>query len=143
KAVPLLTVKTKKTSTETQPVSFKTKTKQDDEMYEGDSEVVQEGEDGSKNIRYLITSENGKQTDKHSVHQKVTEKARPKIVKKGTKVMPSRGSGELKRPVNGGHISSPMGQRWGHFHKGIDLAGTSGRLVNEAVKGEVVTKWLN
>lgn len=34
------------------------------------------------------------------------------------------GNGELGWPTDGGYISSPMGQRWGRTHKGIDIART-------------------
>lgn len=35
------------------------------------------------------------------------------------------GNGELGWPTDGGYISSPMGQRWGKMHKGIDIARTN------------------
>ena len=57
-----------------------------------------------------------------------------KIVEKGTKVNPSRGTGQLIWPA-GGYVSSEYGYRWGKLHKGIDLAGSG--MVRAADHGVV------
>lgn len=71
------------------------------------------------------------------------EEATAKIVKKGTKVVPSRGTGNLVRPVNGGYITSYVGMRWGSFHKGLDFAGTSNLVIKAADNGVVVSAGWN
>src|SRR5690606_4875621 len=58
---------------------------------------------------------------------------------KGTKVIPSRGTGKLAWPTNGGYISSKMGQRWGRLHKGIDIARPSNHTIKAADHGVVVS----
>jgi murein DD-endopeptidase MepM/ murein hydrolase activator NlpD len=63
----------------------------------------------------------------------------PHIVVKGTKEIPSRGTGNLAWPTVGGYISSEQGQRWGRFHKGIDIARPSNRTIKAADNGKVVS----
>ena len=60
------------------------------------------------------------------------------IVLKGTKVIPSRGSGVFAWPAEGGYISSKMGYRWGRQHEGIDIARPTGFTIKAADNGIVV-----
>jgi murein DD-endopeptidase MepM/ murein hydrolase activator NlpD len=87
--------------------------------------------------------ENGDVVDKRVKEKTVLQKPVEKVVVEGTKVIPSRGTGDFGWPTVGGHISSYMGQRWGKFHKGIDIAGPENRKILAADNGTVVSAGWN
>lgn len=118
-------------------ISYKTKVIESDKMYKGEEKVKQKGKDGKKTVHYEIEKTNGKETDRKVLDEKVTKKPTKKVIVKGTKVIPSRGSGELTWPTNGGYISSNYGYRWGRLHKGIDIARSSNRTIKAADHGVV------
>src|SRR5699024_8191581 len=70
--------------------------------------------------------------------RKVVKEPVKKIVRIGTKVIPSRGTGELIWPADGGYISSYVGTRWGRMHKGIDIARPNSRTIMAADNGVVI-----
>ncbi|MCZ8533740.1 peptidoglycan DD-metalloendopeptidase family protein [Psychrobacillus psychrodurans] len=107
-------------------------------MYKGDTKVKQEGSDGQKEATYLIRIENGVQVGQSIVEEKILVEPKEHIVLKGTKVIPSRGSGVFAWPAEGGYISSKMGYRWGRQHEGIDIARPSGFTIKAADNGIVV-----
>nr|WP_259548534.1 peptidoglycan DD-metalloendopeptidase family protein [Heyndrickxia oleronia] len=100
--------------------------------------VKQKGKNGKSELTYIIIEENGKQVKKDINEEKVLKKPVNHIVIVGTKVTPSRGSGDFAWPTNGGYISSQLGQRWGSMHKGIDIARPSNRTIKAADNGRVV-----
>ncbi|WP_186576886.1 peptidoglycan DD-metalloendopeptidase family protein [Aquibacillus kalidii] len=110
-----------------------------DELYKGDTKVKQEGQDGAKEVHYALETVNGKTVNKEVLKETVTEEPVKEIVIKGTKVVPSRGSGDLQWPAVGGFVTSHMGSRWGSYHKGIDIAGVSNRSILAADNGTVVS----
>ncbi len=120
-------------------IEYETVTEESEKMYKGDEEVKQEGKDGSKEVHYKVQKVNGQTVSTDVVEENITEEATDKIIVKGTKVVPSRGSGDLAWPAVGGYISSYVGQRWGAFHKGIDIAGPSNRTIKAADNGTVVS----
>lgn len=113
------------------------KVKETDEMYKGDTKVKQEGSDGKRVATYLVREENGVQVDQSVTEETVLEQPKDSIVLKGTKVIPSRGSGEFAWPAEGGYISSKMGYRWGRKHEGIDIARPNGFNIKAADNGIV------
>src|SRR5699024_8881046 len=58
-------------------------------------------------------------------------------------VIPSRGSGDLSWPADGGYVSSHIGKRWGAMHKGIDIAGPSSRTITASDHGVVESSGWN
>lgn len=110
-----------------------------DSMYKGDTKVKQEGQDGEKITNYLVSKSNGKEITRVILNKNVTKEAVNEVVLKGTKVVPSRGTGHLAWPADGGYISSGLGQRWGKLHKGIDIARPSDRTIKSADNGVVVS----
>ncbi|OEH93105.1 peptidase M23 [Bacillus solimangrovi] len=108
-----------------------------DDMYKGDTKVKQEGQKGKKSIEYLLVKENGQVIDKEILEEDVTQEPVAKVVYKGTKVIPSRGTGSFIWPTYGGSITSVMGYRWGRIHKGLDIAGVSNRGIKAADNGTV------
>ena len=89
--------------------------------------MLQEGRDGSKMVQYEIVKENGQVVDRKIIKQDVISQPVAKIMERGTKVIPSRGTGRLSWPAQG-YISSGFGTRWGRLHKGIDIAGSGSVL---------------
>lgn len=119
-------------------IPFETKVIEDDSMYKGESKIDQEGANGEKIVTYRIVERNGQQVHKEVKEEQVVKEPVTKIIRKGTKVIPSRGSGELIWPTIGGYISSYQGYRWGSYHKGIDIARPSNRTIRAADNGVVV-----
>ncbi|WP_245799355.1 M23 family metallopeptidase [Virgibacillus siamensis] len=124
-------------------IEYDTKVIESDELYKGDKKVKQEGHEGTKVIQYSITEKNGSVTHKETKTEETTEKPTKEIIVKGTKVVPSHGTGELHWPAVGGHVSSNMGMRWGSMHKGMDIAGPSSRTILAADNGTVVSAGWN
>ncbi|AXI11027.1 peptidase M23 [Oceanobacillus zhaokaii] len=120
-------------------IPYKTEIIESDDLYKGDEEVKQEGKDGKKEVLYTIEKTNGKQTAKEVKTEKKTEEAVKEVIIKGTKVIPSRGTGKMAWPAVGGYISSQVGERWGSMHKGLDIARPSNRSILAADNGVVVS----
>ncbi|MFC4402350.1 peptidoglycan DD-metalloendopeptidase family protein [Gracilibacillus xinjiangensis] len=120
-------------------IAFETEIEESETMYKGDEEVKQEGSNGSKEIKYQVQKINGRTATKEVVEETVTEEPVNEVIVKGTKVVPSRGSGQFHWPAVGGYVSSHMGERWGSYHKGMDIAGVSNRSILAADNGTVVS----
>ena len=86
-----------------------------------------------------MTEQNGKQLSKETIREILIESPVKRIVVKGTKVIPSRGTGSFAWPASGGYVSSKMGHRWGKLHKGIDIARPSNHTIKAADHGIVVS----
>ncbi|WP_194840871.1 peptidoglycan DD-metalloendopeptidase family protein [Filobacillus milosensis] len=120
-------------------IDFKTVTKNSDSLYKGQREVDQQGKKGKKKVKYKVTTKNNEVISKEKVSEEVIEEPKDKVVLKGTKVIPSRGTGQFSWPAIGGTITSYMGFRWGRQHKGIDIAGVSNRTIKAADNGVIVS----
>lgn len=136
---PLIHVIVKKEKYKEKKIPYKKEVVKNNDMYKGDTKVKQKGKEGKKAFTYVITKENGMQQTKNVTNEKVIAEPVTHIVEKGTKPMPSRGSGKLTWPANGGKITSKMGQRWGRMHKGIDIAGPSSYEIKAADNGVVTS----
>ncbi|KHE71884.1 peptidoglycan DD-metalloendopeptidase family protein [Halobacillus sp. BBL2006] len=136
---PLIDVVVKEKGMKTETISHKKEVVKTDKLYKGETEVKQNGEDGEKTIHYTETKINGELDQEEVTKEEVTKEPVKEIVWKGTKVIPSRGTGNFKWPAAGGQITSHMGQRWGRMHKGIDIAGVSDRTITAADNGKVIT----
>ncbi|MDQ0158365.1 LysM peptidoglycan-binding domain-containing M23 family metallopeptidase [Alkalibacillus salilacus] len=134
----LVDVSYTKEVTEEETIEYDEVTKDTDSLYEGESEVEQEGSDGKKEITYQVKVENGEEVSKEKLDEEVVKEAQDKIIKEGTKVIPSRGTGDFAWPAVGGHLTSTYGPRWGSHHNGIDIAGVSNRTIKAADNGKVV-----
>ena len=118
-------------------IPYTTVTKDDNTILKGETKVVQAGANGSKQAQYRSVYVNGQRTEISTVAENVTVAATDKIVHRGTKVIPSRGTGLFVWPTNGGYISSQMGSRWGSYHRGIDIARPSNYTIKAADNGTV------
>jgi len=120
---PLVTVQVKEELSQQETVAFSTQINNNEKLPKGETKVIQEGRDGSKMVKYEIVKENGQVVDRKVIQQDVVTQPVAKIMERGTKVIPSRGTGRLSWPAKG-YISSGFGTRWGRLHKGIDIAGS-------------------
>lgn len=134
---PYLRVIVEKEFFSNEQIPYETEIKKSNSMYKGDTKTKQEGKPGEKLINYVVTESNGTQIKRTVLSEEVIKKPINKIVVKGTKVTPSRGSGSLAWPTNGGYISSTMGMRWGNYHKGIDIARPYNYTIKAADNGVV------
>ncbi|CAH0128757.1 Murein hydrolase activator NlpD [Peribacillus simplex] len=120
-------------------IPFEKKVKEDDELPKGELITEQIGNEGILAFTYNVSETNGKKISETIVNKEVTEKAKTEITRKGTKVIPSQGSGTYSWPADGGYISSKQGQRWGKLHKGIDIARPTTRTITAADHGIIET----
>ncbi|MDC3418494.1 peptidoglycan DD-metalloendopeptidase family protein [Aquibacillus salsiterrae] len=134
---PLVDVIVMKESLEEEEIDYETKVEESDEMYRGDTKVKQKGREGLKKVSYSTKLVNGKVSSKEALKETIIQEPVTKIVVKGTKIIPSRGTGEFTWPTVGGTITSQMGLRWGAVHKGLDIAGVSDRTIKAADNGVV------
>jgi len=71
---------------ETEVIEKDTVMKETDELMKGETEVRQEGEDGTRSISSDVVIENGKVTSKKTVEKKVIKKDKDKVVMIGTRL---------------------------------------------------------
>ena len=141
---PLVDVVEQKAVTRTRKIPYHTEIKKDNTLYAGESKVLQKGSPGKEKDQYLVTVQNGIVSDEKLNKKTILIKPTDKILEKGTKVIPSRGTGHFGWPAEGGVITSRMGMRWGKFHKGIDIAGVSNPAILAADNGIVIyAQWDN
>ncbi|MBM4761706.1 M23 family metallopeptidase [Bacillus sp. B15-48] len=136
---PLAKVIVEKEVYQTEKISYEKEVIEDDSLLKGETKVKQSGKDGVNGITYKITEQNGIVITKEAAETKVIEEPVKEVIIKGTKVIPSRGTGSFVWPTNGGYISSKMGYRWGQMHKGIDIARPNNHTIKAADNGKVVS----
>ncbi|MET3507868.1 peptidoglycan DD-metalloendopeptidase family protein [Halalkalibacter oceani] len=129
-------ISTMKKSVE-EEIPFQIEVKEDESMWKGDQKVTQPGQNGLQLVDYQLTERNGQLVKKEAVQEEIIQEPVTKVVVRGTKEMPSRGTGELSWPAVGGYISSYQGNRWGRFHRGIDIARPSNYDILAADNGTV------
>ncbi|AWE09163.1 hypothetical protein DCE79_18275 [Lysinibacillus sp. 2017] len=120
-------------------IDFVKVVEEDETMLKGEHIVKQEGAKGKKEATYVYIEENGKRTSIVETNENVLVAPEDFVVVIGTKVIPSVGTGSFAWPVNGGHISSQMGHRWGRTHEGIDIARPSDYTIKASDNGIVKT----
>ncbi len=134
---PYLDVEVTEEERKKETIEYKTEVKESEDMFKGQKKVEQQGQEGSKEMHYKITKKNGEVVKKELLSEKVLKEPVKKVVIKGTKVIPSRGTGNFAWPAVGGTITSKLGMRWGSYHKGIDIAGVSNRTLKASDNGVV------
>jgi murein DD-endopeptidase MepM/ murein hydrolase activator NlpD len=137
KGEPRVTVEIEKLQTKAEPVSFKKKEQGDAALLIGEKKVKQQGKDGEKHVTMAILSINGEAVSKEIIEEETVREPVEKIIAKGTKELPTVGTGRFAWPAEGGYISSERGQRWGRLHNGIDIAQPDGPAIKSADHGVV------
>lgn len=118
-------------------IPFPVEKQEDSTLEKGVTKTVQKGQKGLENITYTVRKTNGKTIEKDILNQERVKEPVTEIQKIGTKVIPSKGTGQLSWPAVGGYISSHKGSRWGREHKGMDIARPSERSILAADNGTV------
>lgn len=134
---PLVNVKVVYEKSRVEKIDFTKIVEENDSMYKGEKIVKQEGEYGKKKVEYIITELNGKRVEKAVTEETVLSEPSDRVVVVGTKVVSDRGTGAFAWPTSGGYISSNMGNRWGEFHRGIDIARPSNYNITASDNGVV------
>jgi murein DD-endopeptidase MepM/ murein hydrolase activator NlpD len=139
KESPLLTVVAARQVTVDEEIPYGVDVKKDDDLLYGEKKIVTEGEPGERIVTYLITRENGFETDRQVLEQKIIREATNEVVAMGsTTMLASRGGGRLSWPASGG-VTSSFGMRWGRMHEGIDIGAGYGSSVVAAAGGTVIS----
>lgn len=139
---PKVTVEVKENLIQVERIPYKVIYQRDDSMYVNETKVIAKGSEGQKQVEYSIVKENGYVVQKTILNEEVLKEATDKVVLKGTKIVPAKGSGILSWPTVGGRITSYFGPRWGTHHDGIDISGVSDRTIKASDSGRVVyTGW--
>ena len=134
---PLVNVKVVYEKARVEKIDYTKIVKENDLMYKGEKIVKQEGEYGKKKVEYVITELNGNRVEKEVLEETVLSQPSDRVVVVGTKVVSDRGTGAFAWPTSGGYISSNMGERWGEFHRGIDIARPSNYNITASDNGVV------
>ncbi|MCW3488948.1 M23 family metallopeptidase [Dethiobacter alkaliphilus] len=136
---PLVNVSVTEDVVMTQRIPYETKYQNDSSMYRGNTRVVESGKQGTKEVTYRITTENGHEVKREMVSEEVVQEPEDRIVARGTAAVPAaQGTGRFQWPVSGGgRITSQYGPRGGGFHRGVDIATSSGTPVLAADSGRV------
>lgn len=134
---PLVTVQTTETTTQIERIPYTVEYQKDDSMFINETKTVVYGAEGEKRVEYSIIKENGIIIEKVIQNSEIVKEPSNAIVKKGTKIVPSKGSGTVDWPTVGGIITSGYGPRWGNFHYGIDISGVSDRTIKAADNGVI------
>lgn len=129
-SVPNLEVELIKTVTYETAIPFTTTTKKDDSQYTDYSKVLTEGVNGKQRCVDIVHTINGVETKRENTEKTVLVKPVGKVVVTGTKKRPVNqkgvASGIFTWPVPSLRaITTYFEWRWGSFHKGIDISGSS------------------
>lgn len=143
---PVITVKITEVVTYDEKVKYEVKKIKDKEIYEGYSEVTQEGKNGKNEVTARIVSVNGEEIEHNRLSETVIKKPVKKIIHVGIKERPPTvGSGKYIWPMESQYytITSEFGARWGRNHNGIDMGCPQGSPVLAADGGTVTRAGYN
>lgn len=106
----------------------------DADMFIGETEVVQEGSEGTHIVTDLVTYKNDIESGREQLEENVEVAAVAQIVKRGTKSKPT-----YMYPVTNWNVTSNFGYRWGRLHAGTDVGVPVGTTVRASRAGQVIT----
>ena len=118
-------------------IDYKVIKKKSSKLLKGEEKVKQDGEKGKKLVTYSKEYENGQVVEEDVVKEDVTKEPVAKEIVIGTKEIPSKGTGTFGWPAVGGTITSKQGERWGSYHKGIDIAGVKDKTIRTVDNGKI------
>ncbi len=137
--VPVVNVTTSQVKEYTEKIRYETEVVESSSMYRGRSTITQEGVNGERAVVANIIKQNGQEIQRDIISQTTLKEPVTQIKKVGTKEPPSGyGTGKFIAPVYG-TITSRYGYRRSGFHKGLDIANSTGTPIRAADNGVVIT----
>lgn len=135
--IPYIRVMTNVELTEKEFIKYRTRSVDDDTMYENETKIKTPGTNGTKATSKSIYAVNGKTLCEIVTNTEIVE-ATDEILLVGTKKY-SKGTatGDFSSPYSG-NLSSRFGSRGARTHKGIDVTGKVGDPIAAADGGEIV-----
>lgn len=137
---PLVSVESVIEGKKTEVIPYTTKVTKDKSV--SSTREKQKGQNGEKQVTYVLTKKNGRVTENKILAEVITRKPVDRIVVTGTRnsytLTASRGGshiGGLSWPIRGA-ITSNYGSRGGS-HTGLDINGTTGQSIRAAGSGTV------
>lgn len=136
---PVVNVTTTQVKEYTEKIAYTTEVVETDSMYRGKSTIAQEGSNGERAVVANVVKQNGQEIQRDIISQTTISEPVTCIKKVGTKEPPSGyGTGTFSAPVYG-TITSRYGYRRSGFHKGLDIANSTGTPIRAADNGVVIT----
>lgn len=117
-------------------IPFSTEIEYDEEMWVVQQDVVEPGEEGTKEITYHVTRENGIEVERRKVKERVVKEPVTQVEVHGTAQVPNIGSGRFVWPVEDGGEITP-GRGFSNWHTGIDIAADLGTNILASDSGIV------
>lgn len=134
---PILSVKTVEHICGEFEIPYEIVSDEDENLYEGKTEIDTEGVNGLKFVDSYITKIDGLVTEETVLTNDILQEPVAQVQRVGTKELPpSVGTGEFAMPT-GGTLTSPFGSRWGRMHSGIDLGAATGTPIYASDNGIV------
>ena len=139
--IPVLSVQTVEHQVYTKPIESTVETREDANMYKGESKILSEGVAGEAEIEANVTFVNGREQERVILRTTTVREATPTIKVVGTKEKPKTAStGKFSWPIKGRITSSFGGRRiFGRYnsHSGIDISASYGAPIKAADGGTV------
>lgn len=111
----------------------------DDTIYKTVEKEADPGYDGTKEVTAIIQTMNGEEIGREILTETVVSEPKNALVLVGTKALPEVGPvGKFVPPMRYYIITSPFGNRWGSFHRGVDLAHDYGATIYASDGGTVI-----
>lgn len=106
-----------------------------DTLYVGTENVIQQGSEGSRSVVALVTYVNGTESSREIIKQEISTESVPKIIERGTLTPPT-----YINPVHSTYVTSHWGYRpapINGMHNGVDIAVPVGTSVRASSTGVV------
>ena len=140
KEVEPVVVRMEENGTTTEVMHFVRETRDTEDLYIGQTEIEQKGEDGLRRVTGTIVKENGTIVQRDISKSEIVKAPVTEIVLNGTSDRPKTApTGKFAMPLHDSYtVTSPYGQRWGRLHAGVDMACPTGTLIYASDGGVVI-----
>jgi murein DD-endopeptidase MepM/ murein hydrolase activator NlpD len=135
-AEPYVTVETVERRSYREEVAFDTEVRHSDQLWPWEEKVERWGVPGLVEITVEIVRENGRELERTVLERTVLREPVTQIIVRGTRAVPSRGTGDYVWPVHG-RITSRFGWRALGWHSGVDIGAVAGTPILAAASGVV------